>query len=82
MLHEVTIEKLYSLDDEGPLTQEEEFMKKVCESRQKHAKAKLLIMQFIGLIIDKSKQHQRQLIMPELDPNNTTVHDIFKVLNF
>jgi hypothetical protein len=41
-----------SITGEGPLTDEEEFMNQVTKSTKKHARAKLLIMQFIGLILE------------------------------
>jgi hypothetical protein len=39
---------------EEPQTDEEQFVKTVVNNKQLHAKAKLIIMQFIGMILNES----------------------------
>ena len=52
ILHELTLDRCFDLDGTAKLTEEEEFIQTVVASKKKHAKAKLLIMNFIGLALD------------------------------
>jgi hypothetical protein len=43
-LHDLAVSDVCSVQDERALTEEENFIKSAIQSKQKHAKAKLLIM--------------------------------------
>ena len=80
-MYKATEAALFSLEGIQHQTDEEKFMKQVLESRNKHARAKILILQFVGLILDKTKWSQLTEYFPDIDPKDISVKQIFSTLN-
>jgi hypothetical protein len=81
-IHQLMVERAMSLDaGQGVLSEEEKFMNLCLQNRQKHAKAKLIIMQVVGLILEKRHQIKLKDNPEVVDPNNTTVQQIYRLLS-
>ena len=89
-LHSLSLEKCYSVQQqtsfaEERLTLEERFVRLVQSEKSYHAKAKMLILQFIGLVLESKqklggKSKKRTMNGQVFDPDKTSVQDIFSIL--
>ena len=74
-LHRIMLSNMTNLGTEESLTEEELFMKTVLASKSMQARARLLIMEFVGMLTsDQYRTDSTNKAVPEIDAKNTTVN--------